>query len=34
MATEKKHRINGEIRIPEVRLIGVEGEQLGIVKVP
>ena len=32
--TEKKHRINGEIRIPEVRLIGVEGEQLGIVKVP
>ncbi|NJM32172.1 MAG: translation initiation factor IF-3 [Limnobacter sp.] len=28
----KKHRINGEIRIPEVRLIGVEGEQLGIVK--
>ncbi|HCA17272.1 MAG: translation initiation factor IF-3 [Alcaligenes sp.] len=34
MATEKKHRINGEIRIPEVRLIGVEGEQLGIVSVP
>ncbi|NHC62403.1 translation initiation factor IF-3 [Alcaligenaceae bacterium 429] len=33
MATERKHRINGEIRIPEVRLIGIEGEQLGVVKV-
>ncbi|HEX4878525.1 MAG TPA: translation initiation factor IF-3 [Limnobacter sp.] len=32
MVAEKKHRINGEIRIPEVRLIGLEGEQLGIVK--
>ena len=32
IATEKKHRINGEIRVPEVRLIGIEGEQLGIVK--
>ncbi|HEY1058889.1 translation initiation factor IF-3 [Limnobacter humi] len=32
MVAEKKHRTNGEIRIPEVRLIGVEGEQLGIVK--
>ncbi|MBV2181757.1 MAG: translation initiation factor IF-3 [Castellaniella sp.] len=32
MATEKKHRINGEIRIPEVRLLGVDGEQLGIVR--
>ncbi|HEX5486119.1 MULTISPECIES: translation initiation factor IF-3 [Limnobacter] len=32
MVAEKKHRINGEIRIPEVRLIGIEGEQLGIVK--
>ncbi|WP_218940713.1 translation initiation factor IF-3 [Pusillimonas noertemannii] len=32
IATEKPHRINGEIRIPEVRLIGVDGEQLGIVK--
>jgi len=30
--TEKKHRINAEIRIPEVRLIGVEGEQLGVVR--
>ncbi|MCB5363354.1 translation initiation factor IF-3 [Pusillimonas sp. CC-YST705] len=34
MATDKAHRINGEIRVPEVRLIGVEGEQLGIVKLP
>ncbi|MBV4395819.1 translation initiation factor IF-3 [Advenella alkanexedens] len=32
MATEKSHRINAEIRIPEVRLIGLEGEQLGVVK--
>lgn len=32
IVAEKKHRINGEIRIPEVRLIGVEGEQLGIVR--
>ncbi|WP_323017589.1 translation initiation factor IF-3 [Castellaniella sp.] len=32
IATEKKHRINGEIRIHEVRLLGVEGEQLGIVR--
>lgn len=33
IATEKKHRINGEIRVNEVRLIGIEGEQLGIVKM-
>nr|WP_255675969.1 translation initiation factor IF-3 [Pusillimonas sp. MFBS29] len=32
IATEKAHRINGEIRIPEVRLIGVDGEQLGVVR--
>ncbi|MYN12017.1 translation initiation factor IF-3 [Pusillimonas sp. TS35] len=32
MATDKTHRINGEIRIPEVRLIGTEGEQLGVLK--
>ncbi|NGM87918.1 translation initiation factor IF-3 [Parapusillimonas sp. SGNA-6] len=32
MATEKPHRINGEIRVPEVRLIGVDGEQLGVFK--
>jgi translation initiation factor IF-3 len=28
---ERKHRLNREINVPEVRLIGVEGEQLGIV---
>ncbi|AGF49660.1 translation initiation factor IF-3 [Candidatus Kinetoplastibacterium blastocrithidii TCC012E] len=33
MVTEKTNRINGEIRIPEVRLIGINGEQLGIVKI-
>ncbi len=33
IATEKSNRINGEIHSPEVRLIGVEGEQLGIVKL-
>lgn len=32
IATEKANRINGEIRIPEVRLIGVDGEQLGVVR--
>lgn len=32
IATDKKHRINGEIRANEVRLIGIDGEQLGIVK--
>ncbi|TAL83781.1 MAG: translation initiation factor IF-3 [Candidimonas sp.] len=32
MATEKPHHINAEIRALEVRLIGVDGEQLGIVK--
>ncbi|MGV3469877.1 MULTISPECIES: translation initiation factor IF-3 [unclassified Limnobacter] len=32
IVAEKKNRINEEIRIPEVRLIGIEGEQLGIVK--
>ena len=32
IATEKTNRINAEIRIPEIRLIGVDGEQLGIVK--
>ncbi|WP_334119842.1 translation initiation factor IF-3 [Limnobacter sp.] len=34
MVAEKKNRTNEEIRIPEVRLIGIEGEQLGIVKTP
>ncbi|WP_175106250.1 translation initiation factor IF-3 [Pararobbsia alpina] len=35
MATADKsaHRINGEITAPEVRLVGVEGEPLGIVKL-
>ena len=33
IATDKKHRINGEIRANEVRLIGIDGEQLGIVIV-
>ncbi|OAI80450.1 translation initiation factor IF-3 [Ralstonia solanacearum] len=33
MATEKSHRINREINAPEIRLTGVEGEQLGIVKL-
>ncbi len=34
IATEKKQtRINGEITAPEVRLVGTEGEQLGIVKL-
>ncbi|MFW8564774.1 translation initiation factor IF-3 [Orrella sp. 11846] len=32
IATEKSHRTNDEIRVPEVRLIGQDGEQLGIVK--
>nr|WP_316675217.1 translation initiation factor IF-3 [Ralstonia chuxiongensis] len=33
IATEKSHRINREISAPEVRLTGVEGEALGIVKL-
>jgi translation initiation factor IF-3 len=31
IALEKQQRINGEINAPEVRLVGVEGEQLGVV---
>ncbi|MHB8494646.1 MAG: translation initiation factor IF-3 [Casimicrobiaceae bacterium] len=32
MALDKQHqRLNGEINAPEIRLVGVEGEQLGIV---
>lgn len=31
IAQEKDARINGEINAPEIRLIGVEGEQLGVV---
>ncbi|NBT34496.1 MAG: translation initiation factor IF-3 [Betaproteobacteria bacterium] len=33
MATEKTHRINGEIIASEVRLIGIDNEVLGIVKL-
>nr|WP_218141670.1 translation initiation factor IF-3 [Nitrosomonas sp. Nm51] len=33
MAQEKTARINDEINVPEVRLIGVDGEQIGIVKL-
>ena len=33
IATERKHRINGEIRAQEVRLIGMDGEQIGIKKL-
>jgi len=27
------HRINREITVPEIRLIGPEGEQLGLVRI-
>ncbi|MDP2810399.1 MAG: translation initiation factor IF-3 [Rhodocyclaceae bacterium] len=33
MAQEKAQRLNDEITAPEVRLIGAEGEQVGIVSV-
>ena len=33
IAQDKKQRINEEIDAPEVRLIGEEGEQLGVVSV-
>nr|WP_174220956.1 translation initiation factor IF-3 [Polynucleobacter necessarius] len=33
MATEKLRRINREITAPEVRLIGMDGEPIGIVKL-
>jgi translation initiation factor IF-3 len=32
IANERAHRINGEISVPEIRLVGVEGEQLGVVR--
>ncbi|MBV8210262.1 MAG: translation initiation factor IF-3 [Burkholderiaceae bacterium] len=32
MAQERAHRLNGEISVPEVRLIGKSGEQLGVVR--
>ncbi|HSN63523.1 MAG: translation initiation factor IF-3 [Azonexus sp.] len=33
MAQNKAHRLNEEITVPEIRLQGVEGEQLGIMSV-
>ncbi|MBI5936226.1 MAG: translation initiation factor IF-3 [Betaproteobacteria bacterium] len=33
MAQEKDPRINGEIDAPEIRLIGSDGEQLGVVSL-
>ena len=33
IATERSHRLNGEITAPEVRLQGVENEQLGVVRL-
>ncbi|MCB1958277.1 MAG: translation initiation factor IF-3 [Rhodocyclaceae bacterium] len=33
MAQEKKQRVNREINAPEVRLIGDDGEQVGIVSI-
>ena len=33
IAQEKTQRINDEITAPEVRLVGAEGEQLGIVNI-
>lgn len=33
IATDKIHRINGEIRTAEIRLIGLDGEQLGVVAI-
>jgi translation initiation factor IF-3 len=33
IAQERSQRLNGEIRAPEVRLVGIEGEALGVVKL-
>ncbi|MBK7415387.1 MAG: translation initiation factor IF-3 [Dechloromonas sp.] len=33
MAQNKAHRLNEEITVPEIRLQGVEGEQLGIMNI-
>jgi translation initiation factor IF-3 len=33
IAQDRAQRINGEINAPEIRLVGVEGEQLGIVAI-
>jgi translation initiation factor IF-3 len=32
IANERAHRINGEISAPEIRLIGADGDQLGVVR--
>ncbi|MFZ5582993.1 MULTISPECIES: translation initiation factor IF-3 [Azospira] len=32
-ALQKAHRVNEEITVPEVRLIGEEGEQIGVVTI-
>ena len=32
IAQERTHRINDEIRVPEVRLTGLDGEMIGIVR--
>ncbi|MGD9945802.1 MAG: translation initiation factor IF-3 [Burkholderiaceae bacterium] len=33
IATERAHRINGEINVAEVRLVGIENEPIGIVSL-
>jgi translation initiation factor IF-3 len=33
IALQKPHRINGEIAVPEVRLVGEAGEQVGVVSI-
>ena len=33
IAQDRAQRINGEITAPEIRLVGEEGEQLGIVPI-
>jgi translation initiation factor IF-3 len=33
IAESKELRINGEINVPEIRLVGADGEQLGIVSL-
>jgi translation initiation factor IF-3 len=33
IATDRSHRINGEVTAPQVRLVGTDNEALGIVKI-
>ena len=33
IAQELQHRVNGEINAPEIRLIGADGEQVGVVSL-